>query len=250
MLANGSLWMSPATSSITSVAMSILVVGESEGRIAPVMHRTGLIDRVGSGDAGDQACAAAEREIFETPLNENDDAALKLNYIDQVDEEPHQPGEQPRDMDSKDICHRGGAADYRHFAFVEVMKWRRFFLPGHPRTDNFGGVRSALHRDLCDAGQWSSLFIGGVSKIANDENFGKIGDSQVAIHLDPAAAIRFRLGALGEFPPEGRGGDATGPEHRLCRQCLTRIPVFKRDARCIDIRYHHAFDHFHAQACD
>ena len=51
-----------------------------------------LFFRVGGCIAGDQAGAAAERRVFKATLNENEDAASKLNNVNQVDEEPHQPG--------------------------------------------------------------------------------------------------------------------------------------------------------------
>src|SRR6266850_2679052 len=40
------------------------------------------------GLAGNQARAAAKREVFESPLNENDHAALKFHNVNQVHKEP------------------------------------------------------------------------------------------------------------------------------------------------------------------
>src|ERR1700674_3709834 len=144
--------------------------------VAPVAHRTCLIDRISSSFAGDQASAAAERQVLESPLNENDDAALKLHDVNQVDEEPHQPGKQPGNVDAKNICHRGRAANHGHVSFIEIMKWRPLFLPFQPRTNDSCRVRSALHRDLRDTWKQLSLFIEGVREIANDENIRKIGN--------------------------------------------------------------------------
>src|SRR5216684_7979481 len=78
--------------------------------------------------AGDQAGAAAEGQIFESPLNENQDAALKLYDINQVDEKPHQPGKQAGNVNTKNIGHCRRAADHGHLAFIEIMEWRRLAL--------------------------------------------------------------------------------------------------------------------------
>src|ERR1700719_482740 len=144
--------------------------------VALVTHHGCLVDRVSGGLAGDQARAAAKREVFESPLYENADAALKLHDVNQVDEEPHEPGEQPGNVDAKNIRHRGRAADHGHLAFIEIVKRRQLFLPFQPCPDDFGGVRSPLYRDLRDTRQQRSLLIDGVSEIANDENIREIGN--------------------------------------------------------------------------
>src|SRR5207245_5498213 len=134
----------------------------------------------------------------------------KLHDVNQVDEEPHQPRQQTGNVDAKNICDGGSAADYRHLAFIEIMKWRRFALPFHARADHFCDVRSALHRDLRDAGERRSFFVNSMSEIANDENTREIRNGQVAIHLDSAVAIRLVLRSLAKFPAERGGRDAAG----------------------------------------
>src|SRR6266700_7905913 len=213
-----------------------------------VPHRTCLIHGIRGGFAGDQARAGAEREIFESPLNEHENAALKLHDIDQVDEEPHQPSWQSGNVDTKNICHRSRAANHGHLALIKIMKWSQLFLPLQTCTDNFGRVRPALHGDLRDTGKRLSRAINSVSKIANDEYIREVGNGQVAIHLDTAAAIRFRAGALGEFPAEWRGHDASGPEHGLGRKRFMRLSALERDTTGVDVRHHNALDHFHAEA--
>src|SRR5438876_206358 len=69
--------------------------------IGLVSHRRCLLNGIRGGFAGDQARSAAKRQIFESPLDEYENAALKLNDIDQVDEQPHQPGGQPGNVDTK-----------------------------------------------------------------------------------------------------------------------------------------------------
>src|SRR6267378_8213921 len=86
--------------------------------VARVSHRGWLTAGVRGGFAGDQASAATEGEKLEPPLNENKDAALKLHDVNQVDEEPHQPGQQTGNVEAKNIGHRGSAANHGHLAFV------------------------------------------------------------------------------------------------------------------------------------
>src|SRR6266404_304568 len=97
-------------------------------RPRPFSSGAALRGRICRSFAGDQARATAEGQVFESPLNENDDATLKLHNVNQVNEEPHQPGEQAGDVDAENICNRGRASDYRHLALIEIMKCRRFAL--------------------------------------------------------------------------------------------------------------------------
>src|SRR5260370_9101516 len=144
-----------------------------------------------------------------------------------MDEQPDQPGQQAGNVDAKNIGHRGGAADYGHLALIEIMKWRRFFLPIQTRTDDFCRVRSALHRDLRDTGQRYSFLIDSMSKIANDENIRKMEDGQIAMHLNSAAAIRFPIRSLCKFPAERSGRNSAGPEHGFRCQHLAGISAFE-----------------------
>src|SRR5229473_2501007 len=123
----------------------------------------GVLRRLRGCIAGDQAGTAAEGQVFESPLNKNDDAALKLHDINQVDEKPHQPGQQTGNVDAKNVCDRGGAADHGHFALIEIMKWRKLFPSVQTGADDLGHVRTALHRDLRDSGKDRSLLIYSVS---------------------------------------------------------------------------------------
>src|SRR5258708_29986457 len=79
-----------------------------------VPHRACLVEGIRGGFAGDQARAAAEGQVFESPLNEHENAALKLHDVDQVDEEPHQPSWQSGNVDTKNIGHRSRAANHGH----------------------------------------------------------------------------------------------------------------------------------------
>src|SRR6266851_6874060 len=127
-----------------------------------VTERTCLIDGVRGGFAGDQAGAAAEGQIFESPLYENADAALELHDVNQMDEKPHEPGEQPGNVDAKNIGDRGRAADDGHFTLIEIAERRRRRLAFDAGTDDFCVISAALHSDLRHAGERRSLLIDGM----------------------------------------------------------------------------------------
>src|SRR5437899_422041 len=109
-----------------------------------ILTRACLLDRIRGSFAGDQARATAEGQVFKSPLNENDDAALKLHDVNQVDEEPHQPGQRPGNVDAENVCNRGGAPDHCNLALVEIMKRRRFALIFHARGDNLAANSSTI----------------------------------------------------------------------------------------------------------
>jgi len=54
----------------------------------------GLLSGICGGVAGDQAGSAAEGQIFKSPLNEDHYAVLKFHDVDEMDEEPGEPGDE------------------------------------------------------------------------------------------------------------------------------------------------------------
>src|SRR5229473_3167849 len=85
--------------------------------------------QIAFGGAGNQARAAAKREIFESPLNKDEHATLELDDIHQVNEQPDEPRGPAPKMKAKNISNRGGAPDDRHVTFVEVAERRQILLP-------------------------------------------------------------------------------------------------------------------------
>jgi hypothetical protein len=80
------------------------------------------VNGIRGGFAGDQARAAAEREVFESPLNEDEHATLKLDDVNEVDKEPDQPGGQAGDVEPENVGDRSGSANHGHVAFIEIVK--------------------------------------------------------------------------------------------------------------------------------
>lgn len=173
--------------------------------------------RLGSGGfvgefAGDQAGATVERKIEEAPLDEDNNAALELDDVDEVNEEPDEPGNEAGDVDPENVGDCGSPADDGHIAFVEILEGRKS-AAGEASFDKFGGVFSALDGDLGNAWEWFPFRVEGSGQIAEDENFGMVGDSEIRIDHEAADAIGLGIEALGNFVGEGGGGNAAGPEN-------------------------------------
>src|SRR5215831_15788989 len=101
------------------------------------------------GHAGDETRSAAESHVLKSPLNENQDAALALDNVRQVDERPHQPRRQTPKMYAENVGHRGRPSNDGKISFVEVIErsWLRFtFYFPHDRLCRVG---SSLHGYLC-----------------------------------------------------------------------------------------------------
>src|SRR5712675_728759 len=79
---------------------------------------------VSSCGSGDEPCPATEGEILDCPLDKNQNAALELDYIHQMDERPYEPGGQSRQMHANGISHRRPPANNREPAFIEILEVR------------------------------------------------------------------------------------------------------------------------------
>src|SRR5580693_8902544 len=100
-------------------------------------------------------------------------------------------------MESKNVGDRGGAADYGHVSFIEIVERGFGFFVFDAGLDGFGREGSALDGDLSDAGHGLSIFVCGVSQIADDEYVGIIGDGEIGVYFDAAAFVGFGVSALG-----------------------------------------------------
>ena len=82
-------------------------------------------ESVVDGRARDQPGAAAEGEVEESPLDKDENTALELDDIQEVNEKPDEPSGQTGDMEAEDVGNRGGAANHGKVAFVEVAEGGR-----------------------------------------------------------------------------------------------------------------------------
>jgi hypothetical protein len=172
-----------------------------------------MLKRIVCSVAGDQARATAEGEIEETPLDENENAALELDDVHEVDKKPDEPGRETRDVEAENIGDGSSAADDRHVPFVEVAKRRRSRLARKSSQDDLSSVVTPLNGNLGDAGEWLAFFVERMGQIAGDENIRETGNRQIGVDLDFAAAIGFSAGAGCYTAAKIGGVHATGPEN-------------------------------------
>ena len=207
----------------------------------------GLREGVGDSFTGDEASAAAEGEVLETPLNENLNAALELNDIHEVDEEPDEPSEEAGDVQAENIGDGSGATNNGHVTLVEIAEGRNRLLPLQARLDGFSGVASTLNGDLRDTGERLAVFVEGKGEIADDENIGIVGNGEVGKHLDAAAAISFRVSAFGNFAAEVVGSNPAGPKNGARGELGVCAVVGVVNAIGVDIVDHGVFENFDAE---
>ena len=207
----------------------------------------GLREGVGGRFTGDEASAAAEGEVLETPLNENLNAALELNDVHEMDEEPDEPSEEAGDVQAENIGDGSGATDNGHVALVEIVEGRNRLLPLQARLDGFCGVASTLNSDLRDAGKRLAVFVEGKGEIADDENIGIVGNGEVGKHLDAAAAIGVGVSAFGNFAAEVVGSNAAGPKNAARGELGVCAVVGVVNAIGVDIVDHGVFENFDAE---
>jgi hypothetical protein len=220
-----------------------------EGGVNPPLHgglRSGL---VGGGFAGDEAGAAAEREVEKTPLDEDDDAALEFDDVDEVDEDPQAPGGEAGNVNAENVGDGGGAADDSHIALVEIFEGRES-AAGEAGLDEFASVFSALDGDLGNAGERIAFCVVGDGQIAEDENLGMVGGGEVGIDFETARAIAFCVEAFGNFAGEGSGGDAAGPEDGAGGDGAGGFAVFVADAIGTNVGDEGAEHDFDAEVLD
>jgi len=210
----------------------------------------GLSEGVGDGGAGDEAGAAAEGEVLEAPLDEDEDTAFEFDDVDEMDEEPDKPGGEAGEVNAEDVGDGGGASDDGHFSFVEVMEARGRSFAGQARGDDLGGETAALDGNLSDAMKWLALFVCGVGKITNDENLGMAGNGEIGLDFDAAGAIGFGVEALGDFLGERSGGDTAGPEDSARGKRVVVISVFVGDAYGGDVRDEDIFHDLDTEVSD
>ena len=202
---------------------------------------------VGGRFTGDEASAAAEGDVLETPLNENLNAALELNDVHEMDEEPDEPSEKAGDVQSENIGNGGGATDNSHVALVEIVEGRNRLLPLQARLDGFCGVASTLNGDLRDAGERLAVFVEEKGEIADDENIGIVGNGEVGKHLDAAATISVGVSAFGNFAAEVVGSNAAGPKNAARGELGVCAVVGVVNAIGVDIVDHGVFENFDAE---
>src|SRR5271165_1622395 len=121
-------------------------------------------------------------------------------------------------MKAKNVGHSGGPPYDRHVPLIEIVKRLGVSIPFYSGADGLCRVGPALNGHLRNTRQGVPIISERERQITDDENVWKTSNSEVGIHLDAAAAVCLRAGALAELPPECIGCDTAGPKHGLCLQ--------------------------------
>src|SRR5258705_4894480 len=109
---------------------------------------------ISSRGTGNQSRPAIESQVLDRPLDENQNAALELDEVHQMDECPDEPSRKTRNMDTEDVRHRMPPANDGHVAFVEIFERRQVLCALYFPRNRLRGVGSLLHGHLSDARQW------------------------------------------------------------------------------------------------
>src|ERR1700685_509818 len=202
---------------------------------------------------GDEAGSALVCDIRPRPLNENQDAIAEADEKKNVDEKPRQPGDESGDVNLAELRDGSCAADGGEAAFVEVMEWSagvktpilsrrmregwgtRFDLS----ADHFCSVAAFLYGDGGDSGQRLALLVLQRCEVADNEDFGMAGESEIGLHEHAPGAIDGCSQALAQ-----RGScDARGPQDYGCVE--TSLSYI--DSSCLDVGNHGRSAHFNAE---
>ena len=161
-----------------------------------------------------------------------------------------EPGHDACYMDAEDVGDCGGATDYGHIAFVEIVEWVRFWLTFKAGEDDFGGVAALLDGGLGHAGDGSAVFGFNVSEIAGYENIREIGNREVGTNLYFSRLVGWGGSAFGQASPERGDDDASGPENCFGLEAGGGVAMFEIEALGIDVRDEGILSDFDAETGD
>src|SRR6266403_152686 len=136
-------------------------------------HFLSEIEIRGSG-TGNQSGTAAECQILDSPLNKDQNSALKSDQIHQMNEDPHQPGYKARKVRAENVCHCGRSSNYCQRPFVEVTKRWKLRLALYFSQDRLCCIGSSLHGDLRYSRHRVSLAIHRRSQISYNVDVGVV----------------------------------------------------------------------------
>src|SRR5215471_1664148 len=145
-------------------------------------------------------------------LRPDPDPVPRRRKIQNVDESPRQPSQQPAHFRESRIHNGKSTPDYRHVAFVKITKRLRRWSPGLFIPDHFADIRAPLHRHLRDTRERLPVLIKRGS-IADDEDLWMSWYTAVRRNPDAPGPVGRRV-----QPFAGRRrGDSGCPDRRAAR---------------------------------
>ena len=61
--------------------------------------------------SGDEACGTTAEKVIPTPLHQDQQTVVELHQVEEVDEQPQQPGQEARNVHPTQVGNRSGSAD-------------------------------------------------------------------------------------------------------------------------------------------
>ena len=183
--------------------------------------------------AGDEPCAPAAGDKAGGPADQDQDSVLQPGQVEEVHEQPDQPGERPAETQAPDVGDRLPASDRGHVALVEVAEraWLAILEAG---ADGLGRVAALLHGDGRDSRQ--RLGPVDADHVAEREDLGMPGQRQVGSHGHPAGPVDAGSGRPAERLGEPRGAHPGGPYDGPRRDPLRgAVAASQRDRPPVDV---------------
>src|SRR5215468_7691981 len=101
----------------------------------------------------DEPGTAIARNVVVHPLRQHQQSILEFDEIHQVDEDPHEPGDESGDAKEAKIGDSFVAADGREVAFVEIVERLGRGTSGGARANEARHPAALLHRDWRESRQ-------------------------------------------------------------------------------------------------
>ena len=191
---------------------------------------------------GDPLRTATAHEA-DQPVQHRGDPALEADDVEEVEGEPHQPGDEALELElARGRRPRGTGRSSPSSPCRGTSNGPLGCLAGEGALDLVGGVPGALDGHLGDAGQLVQRH-----HVADDVHLGVAGQGEVGQHRDPAGAVDLGAGLLAEHPAERAGLHAGGPDlgGRVDPADLA-VAVLDLDAVGVDVGHHRAELHLDA----
>ena len=165
---------------------------------------------------GGHPLGTAPAEEADRPVQDGGDPALEAHDVEEVDDQPHQPGDEAVELELAEVDDRGEPRDRRHRALVVVLEGAlRAALPAmrpldrRRRSTERPGWPPGRHRAACPATIMSPTTC----------TSGWPGQREVGQHRDPAGAVDLGAGLLAEDPAQRAGLHARPPRSWWRRGC-------------------------------
>ena len=203
-----------------SLVVAIDSGGAGLGRGQEVRSQSG--DQRPSHPPRDEPGAAIVGDVGPGPLDHHQQPVAESDQEEDMDEEPHQPGQVARELPSTELGNGRASADGGEHPLVAITEGTPGLSPqGAPGV--VGRDRPHLHGGRGDARHELPAVLK-MSEVADDVDFGAAGDRQVRLDQDTPRAIQRHA----QRPRQRRRRDARRPEHGLCGDPLGRRPSPRR----------------------